>query len=125
MRIELQPEKISVEIDGVVFKFQAASQQDMVFAACLLDQIDPTKFKADGLNKDTGVRHVFSKLESFEGEVNVGGEAITPEKLRELVNSGKVQAGATLPICTGWAIQVLKAHGLLGAETKKDVTTGS
>jgi len=116
MKLALVPESLEIEIDGLKLQFVAASEQDIVFAAAIIDNRDVAKTKPGSLDRDTAVKHVFSKLISFSGEVQIGGESISVERFKEIAMSGRLQASFSIPVTLNWAVEVLKSHGLFGSE---------
>jgi len=112
MRLGLVPESMEVEVEGIRFQFLAASEQDLVIAAAILENMDVAKIKPGSLDRGMVVSHVFGKLSSFTGEILVGDEPITVERLKELATAGRLQIVFTIKVTVGWAAEVLRSLGM-------------
>lgn len=119
MQLGIVPEHLEIEVEGLRLQFLAASEQDIVFAASIIENRDITKQKPGVVDRDLVNKHVFGKLLSFSGEIMIGSESITVEKLKELASGNRIRASFTLPVTMGWAVEVLRAHGLFGSEAEE------
>lgn len=113
MLVEVIPSStIEVDLLGVKFLFRACTQQDIVYAAAILNQVDLVNGQQGAIDRTQTAKYVFRALQSIEGEIkSESGESITKEKLVELAEEGKLQAAFLMRILTPWATEILKAHG--------------
>ena len=69
MQLGIVPEHLEIEVEGLRLQFLAASEQDIVFAASIIENRDITKQKPGVVDRDLVNKHVFGKLLSFSGEI--------------------------------------------------------
>lgn len=128
MELELtSQEGIEVEVEGIKLSFAKSTKQDVVYASSLIDYLDFARSPRETpIGKEKAIAHVFSKLKSFTGELAVGGEKLTVERLRDLALNIKGRfIGA---VCVDWSLRVLEAQGYLdlgNPDEKKENTQPS
>lgn len=120
MEIGTIPTEFKIELDGVSFYFAPTAQQDLVFASQLVDYARMTEAKVSPIDKDTALRHVFSKLQRIEGDITSNGEVLTVERVKEI--GTRFKAKFTSALGFAWAIQVMSDLGFLDNEKKSETT---
>ncbi len=117
MELLISNADIVIEAHGIKFIFASKTQQDLIYAMNLLDYLKGDQMGTSPIDKDTCVKWVFSKLKDVEGEIKRDGVALAVDEIKEMMP--KASGKQIIPVVSGWAIEILRAHGMLEAEEKK------
>lgn len=117
MELKLNSEDIAIDSNGVTFIFAPKTHQDLVFAMPLLEYIKADKMLPGAIDRDSCIKHVFSRLKEIKGSITSDGKELGLEDLKELLP--KSQSKVVIPIVSAWAIKIIEGHGFFDLEAQE------